>query len=193
MADDRDEPGEVTALLLRWAKGDSGARDLLIPLVHRELHRIARQYLAGERVNHTLQPTALVNEAYLRLVRVQRVDWQDRTHFLAVAARLMRRILVDAARARKSEKRGGDVLMVAFDDELPVTDETAADVLRVDTALEALAAVDERKCRMIELRFFGGLTIEETAAVLGVSGDTVMRDWRLARAWLLRELARGRG
>lgn len=179
---------DVTALLVRWGQGDNAARDELIPLVHDELHRIAFRYMAGERASHTLQPTALVNEAYLRLIDVQRVRWTDRTHFLAVSARLMRRVLVDFARARRSQKRGGGVDMVTFDEELPVLDESAAGVVALDEALQTLAAFDERKSRVIELRFFGGLSVDETALALDVSPDTVMRDWRLAKAWLSRAL-----
>jgi RNA polymerase sigma factor (TIGR02999 family) len=179
---------DVTALLVRWGQGDNAARDELIPLVHDELHRIACRYMAGERAGHTLQPTALVNEAYLRLIDVQRVRWTDRTHFLAISARLMCRVLVDFARARRSQKRGGGVDMVTFDEELPVFDESAASVVALDEALQTLGAFDERKSRVIELRFFGGLSIAETALALDVSPDTVMRDWRLAKAWLSRAL-----
>ena len=179
---------DVTALLVRWGQGDNAARDELIPLVHDELHRIACRYMAGERASHTLQPTALVNEAYLRLIDVQRVRWTDRTHFLAISARLMRRVLVDFARARRSQKRGGGIDMVTFDEELPVFDESAAGVVALDEALQALAVFDERKSRVIELRFFGGLSVEQTALALDVSPDSVMRDWRLAKAWLSRAL-----
>jgi RNA polymerase sigma-70 factor, ECF subfamily len=147
--------------------------------------------MAGERGGHSLQATALVNEAYIRLLDVQQVDWQNRAHFLAMSARLMRRILVDAARSKRSQKRGGDAVRVTFDDALAVTDEPGRDLVALDDALETLQKMDERKARVIELRFFGGLSVEETAAVLSVSVDTVMRDWKLARAWLLREL-RGR-
>jgi RNA polymerase sigma-70 factor, ECF subfamily len=156
--------------------------------VHDELRRIARRCLAGERGGHSLQATALVNEAYLRLIDARHVDWQNRTHFLAISARLMRRILVDVARTKGYQKRGGGAVRVTFDDALVVTDQPGQDLVALDDALEALAAVDERKARVIELRFFGGLSVEETAAVLKVSVDTVMRDWKLAKAWLLREL-----
>ena len=182
--------GDVTCLLLAWRGGDEEALERLIPLVHGELRQLARQYMAGEKPGHTLQATALVNEAYLRLVGARRVDWQNRAHFLAMAARLMRRTLVDAARAKRSQKRGGEALKVTFDEALPVENVRGADVVALDEALDALAAFDERKSRVIELRFFGGLSVEETAAVLGVSADTVMRDWRLAKAWLSREMAR---
>jgi RNA polymerase sigma factor (TIGR02999 family) len=144
--------------------------------------------MAGERPGQTLQATALVNEAYLKLVDVRRVQWQNRAHFLAMAARVMRRVLVDAARARRSRKRGGDVVRVTFDEGLHVADEQPIDLIALDAALDALKQFDERKGRVIELRFFGGLSVEETAAELGVSPDTVMRDWRFAKAWLQREM-----
>jgi len=160
----------------------------LIPLVHQELHQIARRCMAGERVGHSLQATALVNEAYVRLVDGTVVEWHDRAHFLAVAARIMRRILVDHARARGARKRGGGDARVTFDEALVVTAEAREDFVALDDALEALAKFDERKSRVVELRFFGGLSVEETAAVLKVSADTVMRDWRLAKAWLQAEM-----
>ena len=175
-------------LLLQWGKGDERAREQLIPLVHEELRQIARRCMAGERVGHSLQATALVNEAYVRLVDGKAVAWQDRAHFLAVSARVMRRILVDHARARHAQKRGGNGVRVTFDEALVVTDEPRRDFLALDSALEALAQFDERKSRVVELRFFGGLSVEETAAVLSVSPDTVMRDWRLAKAWLQGEM-----
>jgi RNA polymerase sigma factor (TIGR02999 family) len=184
-----NNPQDVTALLLQWRQGDEGAMHRLIPLVQRELHEIARRYMADEGPGHILQPTALVNEAYLRLIHVQRVTWQDRSHFLSVCARLMRRILVDFARARGSQKRGGGAATVIFDEALPVTNEASRGVVALDDALRTLTAFDERKSRVIELRFFGGLSIEETAAVLRVSPDTVLRDWRLAKAWLSHELS----
>ena len=157
-------------------------------MVHDELRRIAKRCMAGERRGHSLQATALVNEAYLRLIDVQHVDWQNRAHFLAMSARLMRRILVDVARSRAYWKHGGAAVRVTFDDALIVTPEPGQDLVALDDALEALATVDARKARVIELRFFGGLSVEETAAVLKVSVDTVMRDWKLAKAWLQREL-----
>jgi len=160
----------------------------LIPLVHQELHQIARRCMAGERVGHSLQATALVNEAYVRLVDGTVVEWHDRAHFLAVAARIMRRILVDHARARGARKRGGGDARVTFDEALVVTAEARENFVALDDALEALAKFDERKSRVVELRFFGGLSVEETAAVLKVSVDTVMRDWRLAKAWLQAEM-----
>ena len=143
--------------------------------------------MAGERAGHSLQATALVNEAYLRLIDVKHVNWQNRAHFLAMCARLMRRILVDYARSKGNQKRGGGAVKVTFDEGLPVTAEPALDLVALDDALEALAKMDERKCRVIELRFFGGLSVEETATVLAVSPETVMRDWKLAKAWLMRE------
>jgi RNA polymerase sigma-70 factor (ECF subfamily) len=181
-------PMKVTGLLLKWGRGDKGALERLIPLVHRELHGIARRYMAGERAGHSLQATVLVNEAYLRLVDANDVEWHDRAHFLAVAARVMRRILVDHARTRHAQKRGGDATQVAFDEGLVVTSEPREDLVALDDALEALRTFDERKSRVIELRFFGGLSVEETASVLKVSPETVMRDWRLAKVWLQREM-----
>jgi RNA polymerase sigma factor (TIGR02999 family) len=178
----------VTDLLLKWGRGDDAALERLIPLVHDELHQIARRCMAGEDKRHTLQATALINEAYLRLVDAKRVAWHDRTHFLAVAARVMRRILVDHARARGADKRGGSAARVTFDDALTVAAEPRQDILRLDDALTALAAFDERKGRVVELRFFGGLSVEETAAALNVSTDTVGRDWQFAKVWLRREM-----
>jgi RNA polymerase sigma-70 factor, ECF subfamily len=160
----------------------------LIPLVHKELHRIARRHMGHERPGHSLQATALVNEAYMRLIDAKAVAWQDRAHFLAVCARVMRRILVDHARARRTQKRGGPAAKVTFDEGLAVTSEPRQDFVALDDALEELAKLDERKSRVIELRFFGGLSVEETASVLEVSPDTVMRDWRLAKAWLQRAM-----
>jgi RNA polymerase sigma-70 factor, ECF subfamily len=174
--------------LLKWGQGDEAALERLIPLVHHELHRIARRCMAGERVGNSLQATALVNEAYLRLVDGAAVQWQDRAHFLAVSARVMRRILVDHARARRYQKRGGQAARVTFDEALAVGNEPGLDLVALDGALEALAKFDERKSRVIEMRFFGGLTVDETAAVLHVSPATVMGDARLAKAWLRREL-----
>jgi RNA polymerase sigma factor (TIGR02999 family) len=179
-------------LLLAWGNGDKAAFDQLVPLVHDELHRIARRCMAGERAGHSLQATALVNEAYVRLVDVQRVRWQDRAHFLAMAARMMRRVLVDIARAKGYQKRGGGAVRVTFDELALARAEPGHDLVALDDALQALALVDERKSKVIELRFFGGLTVEETAEALGMSEDTVMRDWKFARAWLLRELTGAR-
>jgi RNA polymerase sigma-70 factor, ECF subfamily len=184
-------PRDVTGLLLAWGQGDEGALARLIPLVNAELHRIAGCCMRGERAGHSLQATALVNEAYVRLVDAQHVQWQDRAHFLAMSARLMRRVLVDMARSKGYQKRGGRALMVTFDEQLPVTDVHADQLVAVDDALETLARFDERKGRVVELRFFGGLSVDETAIVLKVSPETVMRDWKMAKAWLMRELRSG--
>jgi RNA polymerase sigma factor (TIGR02999 family) len=189
----RDEPTDATGLLLAWSQGDSGALDSLVPLVHAELHRLAVAYMRRERADHTLQPTALVNEAYLRLMDVTRIQWQDRAHFLAVAAQTMRRILVDFARQRRSQKRGGDVVQLSLDDASDVGQEKAMDLVALNDALSTLASFDPRMSQVVELRFFGGLTVEETAHVLDVSPETVMRDWKTAKAWLLRELAGPKG
>jgi len=178
----------VTRLLLDLGDGRPGALDALMPVVYDELRALAAAYLRRERDGHTLQPTALVHEAFLRLVDQRTATWENRAHFFGVAARLMRRIIVDHARARLAEKRGGGRL-VTLDTESPISDERATDVLRVDEVLAELERLDERQARVVELRFFGGLTIEEAAAVLGVSPMTVKRDWLVARAWLQRELA----
>jgi RNA polymerase sigma factor (TIGR02999 family) len=181
-------PGAVTELLRAWSDGDERALERLVPLVEAELRRLARGYMGRERRGHTLQVTALVNEAFLRLTGARQLPWQDRAHFLGISARLMRRVLVDHARARGYQKRGGRGQRVTLDDALVVSSEPAVQLLDLDRALEALAATDPRKTRVIELRFFGGLSVEETAEVLHVSTDTVKRDWRLAKLWLLREL-----
>ena len=181
-------PHDVTALLLAWGDGDESALARLIPIVHEELHRIAHACMAGEKPDHTLQATALVNEAYLRLIGTRSVNWQNRAHFLAMAARLMRRILVDFARSKQYTKRGGGAVNVSLAPDVPLSAQPGRDLVALDEALEALAKVDERKSRMIELRFFGGLSVKETAEALHVSPETVMRDWKLAKAWLLREL-----
>ena len=178
-----------TALLLAWGRGDETALDQLIPLVHDELRQLARRHIAGERPGHTLQATALVNEAYLRLIEVNQVRWQNRAHFFAMASRVMRRILVDAARARGYQKRGGGAETVSLDEALLVSGEPRQDLIALDDALNALAAFDLRKSQVVEMRFFGGLSVEETAEALHVSADTVMRDWRLAKVWLARELS----
>ncbi len=183
---------QVTQLLVAWSDGDESALDRLVPLVNAELRRLAHRYISGERVGHTLQTTALVNEAYLRLVDSSRVQWQNRAHFFAISAQLMRRVLVDYARARRSQKRGGEMTRVSLEGARPIAHEREPDLVALDEALSALAAVDHRKCRVVELRFFGGLSVEETAELLGVSPDTVMRDWRLAKSWLLRELSERR-
>jgi RNA polymerase sigma-70 factor (ECF subfamily) len=187
-----DPLADVTRLLLAWREGDEAALSGLIPMVERELHRIAQRCMARERAGHSLQATALVNEAYIRLIDVQQVDWQNRAHFLAMAARLMRRILVDSARAKRYQKRGGGALRVTFDEGVLPADDRPTDLVALDDALNTLADMDERRGRILELRFFGGLTVEETASVLKVSPDTVMRDSRLAKAWLARELSRGK-
>lgn len=179
----------VTELLLAWGRGDRSALDELTPLVLHELRRLARLQMRGERHNHTLQTTALVNEAFLRLIDLRRIRWQDRAHFLALSARLMRRILVDHARTRNYQKRGGGAAIVTLDDVVISAPERGADLVALDEALENLARVDSRKSQVVELRFFGGLSIEETAEALGVSPETVQRDWRFAKVWLLREIS----
>ena len=181
-------PGAVTELLREWGDGNDGALEQLTPLVEAELRRLARGYMRRERRGHTLQTTALVNEAFLRLTDARHVRWQDREHFLGISARLMRRVLVDHARTRGYRKRGGGAQRVTLSEGLVTSPEPALDVVALDRALLALEAVDVRKTRVIELRFFGGLSVEETAEVLGVSPDTVKRDWRLAKLWLLRQL-----
>jgi RNA polymerase sigma factor (TIGR02999 family) len=185
----KPSPEEVTHLLVAWSKGDGAALHRLMPLVYRELHGLARRRLRREDSDHTLQTTALVNEAYLRLVG-QKAQWQNRAHFYAIAAQMMRRVLVDYARSRHYAKRGGGALSVSFDERLVMPDERSADVLALDQALIALAEIDERKSKIVELRFFGGLSVEESALVVGVSPGTVRRDWTLAKAWLKREMAR---
>ena len=182
-------PQEVTRLLLDWSKGDQAALDRLMPLVDRELHRLAHHYMRQEKAGHTLQTTALVNEAYLRLVDQKQVHWKNRAHFFALSAQLMRRILVDHARRRKYAKRGGDAPRVSFDEAMAVSRERSADLISLDDALEKLAAIDPRKSRIVELRFFGGLSIEETAEALSVSPLTVKRDWSMAKAWLYNSLS----
>jgi len=181
---------EITQLLVAWSQGDESALEKLMPMVYNELHRLARRYMGGERAGHTLQTTALVNEAYLRLVDSSNVRWQNRAHFFAVSAQVMRRILVDFARSRRRRKRGGSAFQVSLDEALVVSDERDADLVALDEALNALGEVDPRKSRVVELRFFGGLSVEETARVLKVSPETVMRDWKMAKVWLLRELSR---
>ena len=183
-------PQNITELLLAWSEGDQDALQRLTPLVFGELHRLAHHYMAGERTGHTLQSTALVNEAYLRLVQTNRVRWQNRAHFFAVSAQLMRRILVDFARSRQYAKRGGKSPVLSLD-AVPIPVENCSELVALDDALRSLAAIDPRKSQMVELRFFGGLSVEETAEVLKVSVETVARDWRLAKVWLRRELLRG--
>ncbi len=178
---------------MAWRGGDRDAADRLLPLVHDELRRLARRYMAGERQNHVLQATALVNEVYLRLVDIRRIEWQDRAHFFAMAARLMRRVLVDFARAHRNRKRGGALRRITFDENLQVTSETPDNLIAIDAALRSLAAEYGRKGQVVELRFFGGLTVEETAEVLKISPETVTRDWKFAKTWLLRELTQNSG
>ena len=180
----------VTELLLAWGRGDRSALDDLVPVVHQELRRLARLQMRGERDNHTLQTTALVNEAFLRLIDLRRIRWQDRAHFLALSSRLMRRVLVDHARSRSYQKRGGGAVNVRLDDDaLVASPERGADLVALDDALADLARVNVRVSQVVELRFFGGLTVEETAEALNVSPETVLRDWRLAKVWLLREMS----
>jgi len=181
---------DVTQLLQNWCRGDQAALDKLVPLVYDELHRLAHIYMVRERPDHTLQTSALVNEAYLRLINADRVQWQDRTHFFAISANVMRRILVQFARSRGSRKRGGGA-QVEFDEALVPSPERDADLIALDEALTALAAIDPREAKVVELRFFGGMSVEETAEVLQLSGMTVKRDWNHAKAWLLQELKRG--
>jgi RNA polymerase sigma factor (TIGR02999 family) len=182
-------PRDVTALLLNWSDGDREAPAKLMPLVYDELRRLARDHLRRERPDHTLQPTALVNEVYLRLVDQQRVNWHNRAQFFGLAAQLMRHILVDHSRSRASVKRGGLVRKLSLDEAWMAPEEVAEELVALDEALVRLAAIDERKSRVVEMRFFGGLSVEETAEALGVSDKTVMRDWRIAKMWLHRELS----
>lgn len=180
---------EVTQLLRAWSNGDQQALEKLTPMVYEELHRRARHYVALEHPEHIIETTALINEVYLRLVDLRGVTWQDRAHFLAVCARMMRRILTDFARSRHYQKRGGDAQQISFDEQLAVSREPSADLVALDDALNGLASVDQRKSQVVELRFFGGLSVQETAEVLKVSEETVKRDWRLAKLWLLREMS----
>jgi RNA polymerase sigma factor (TIGR02999 family) len=180
---------QVTQLLVDWGNGDKAALEKLIPLVYHELRRLARHYMRRERQGVTLQTTALVNEAYLRLIDQRSVRWQNRAHFFAIAAQLMRRILVDRARKRLNSKRGGDVRKVSLDEAAVVSQSRGADIIALDNALTDLEAMDERKSKVVELRFFGGLNIEETAEAMGVSTATVQREWSMAKAWLYREIS----
>ena len=181
----------VTKLLVQWSEGDQGALEALVPLVYGELRRLAQYYLKREKQNHTLSSTALVHEAYLRLVNQKDVTWQNRAHFFGVAAQMMRRILVDHARSHAYAKRGGGALTLALDEAVDTPRPREIDLVALDDALDSLAKLDERQSRMVELRFFGGLSIEETSQVLGVSAPTVKREWASARAWLYREISRG--
>jgi len=183
-------PQDVTQLLEDWSHGDQGALDRLMPLVHHELKRLAHRHLARERAGHTLQTTALVNEAYLRLVDQRQVHWQNRTHFTAIAAQLMRRILIDYARKRGYAKRGGGAQHVALDEVAVLSPERATDLIDLDEALDKLAAIDPQACRVVELRYFGGLTIEETAEALSLSVDKVKGEWNTAKAWLYKQMRR---
>lgn len=180
---------DVTRLLTAWGEGDETALQKLVPLVYQQLHAAARRYMAGERPGHTLQTTALIHETYLRLVNVRQIKWQNRAHFFAICAQLMRRILVDFARSRGYQKRGGGAQHVDFEQALTVGSQPEPNLVALDEALQRLAEVDKRKSQVVELRFFGGLDVKETAEVMRVSADTVMRDWKLAKVWLLRELS----
>jgi RNA polymerase sigma factor (TIGR02999 family) len=186
-------PGELTQLLIAWSKGDERALEQLAPLVYAELRKLAHRYMNRERAGHTLQTTAVVHEAFLRLLGNPQENWQNRAHFYAIAAQMMRRILVDYARANSRAKRGGEITRVALDDiDAPVAEPALdPDVIALDEALEKLAEIDPRRSRVVELRFFGGLSVEETARVLQVAPDTVVRDWRVAKAWLFRYLNHG--
>jgi RNA polymerase sigma-70 factor (ECF subfamily) len=181
--------GDITNLLLQWRGGDESALDRLMPLVYEELHRLARQCMRRERAGHTLQTTGLVNEAYLRMVNSSQVEWHDRAHFFAIAAQLMRRVLVDESRKRNYRKRGGEFTRIGLDETVMASDEREFDLIALDEALERLAEFAPRKCRVVEMRFFGGLSINETGVVLGVSTDIVKREWRTAKLWLLHELS----
>jgi len=179
---------DISSLLHAWCDGDRTALDRLMPLVYDELHRLAHNYMQQERGNQTLQTTALVNEAFLRLIKAQEIEWKDRAHFFAISANLMRRILVDLARSRGYQKRGGDVKKISLDSNLHLSSEPGPDLIKLDDALNALAEFDPRKAKVVELKFFGGLSVKETAEVLEISTNTVNRDWELARVWLFREL-----
>jgi RNA polymerase sigma-70 factor, ECF subfamily len=183
-------PSELTQLLLDWSRGDKNALDKLMPLVYDELRSLARRYLSRESVGHTLQTTALVNEAYMRLIDQSRVQWQNRAHFFAICAQMMRRILVDHARKQQYAKRGGGAVKISLDDIALLSNEKAAELVALDEALEKLAGMDSRRSRVVELRFFGGLNNEEIASVLGISANTVMRDWNLAKAWLYKSVTK---
>src|SRR5688572_28855398 len=180
-----ENPHDVTQLLLKWSQGEQGAMDELLPLVYRELHKIAHRYLNKERGEHTLQTTALVHEAYIKLIDQTRVQWQNRAHFFGIAAQAMRRILVDNARQRLAGKRGSGAEKISIEDnQIDISDEKASNLIELDFALKKLAELDPNKSRLVELRYFGGLSLEETAEVMGVSRPTVIRQWRLAKAWL---------
>jgi len=190
---DTPTSSEVTGLLRAWGRGEEDALQKLMPLVYDQLHAAARRYMAGERAGHPLQTTALIHETYIRLIDVRNVQWQDRAHFLAVCAQLMRRILIDFARSRGYLKRGGAALHVSFDERMVGRAVPDFNLVALDDALNRLAQLDQRQSKVVELRFFGGLDVKETAEVMKVSTDTVMRDWKLAKVWLLRELRGGAG
>jgi RNA polymerase sigma factor (TIGR02999 family) len=183
-----DQPPDVTALLQAWKEGDEAALQQLIPVVYDELRRLARRYMAGERASHTLQATALIHEVYVRLVDVRQASFRNRAQFFGLCARLMRNVLVDFARAHRYDKRGGGAVHVVLDESIHVLSGLEPDLVAINDALERLGAVDRRKSQVVELRFFGGLTVEETAETLDISAETVMRDWKFAKAWLLRDL-----
>jgi RNA polymerase sigma factor (TIGR02999 family) len=185
---DTTSPNEITQQLIAWSNGDTAALERLIPAVYQELRRMADHYLRGERAGHSLQPTALVHEAYLRLIDQTKVEWHNRAHFFGVAAQMMRRILIDHAKAKQRAKGGGAAVKVSLDEGAVFSQERATELVALDDALQELGKLDERKSRIVELRYFGGLTVEETAQVLGVSDKTVMRDWNLAKAWLYQQL-----
>ena len=182
-------PSDVTQLLRAWSSGDESAFEKLLPFVYQELHLRAKRYMANERSGHTLQATALVNEVYLRLMDTPHWTWENRSHFFAVCAQLMRRILVDFARSRNYQKRGGGAHSLPLEEAFTVCEESPDQIIAVDDALKSLATIDNRKSRVVELRFFGGLSVEETAEVIKVSPETVMRDWKMAKSWLLREIS----
>lgn len=184
-----DPSSDVTELLTKWSNGDQTALEQIIPLVEKELHRLAHNYMRQEHVGHTLQTTALINEAYLRLIGQNRTRWQNRKHFYAIAARIMRRILLSYARDRNRLKRGGGTIQISLSEVEVISDEKSVELIVLDDALNRLALVDERKSKVVEMRYFGGLSVEETAEVLGVSSVTVLRDWNLAKAWLAREMS----
>jgi RNA polymerase sigma factor (TIGR02999 family) len=179
---------EITRILKSWSGGNREAVDDLMPLVYDELHKVAQQYLRRQRTDHTLQPTALVNEAYLKLIDISDVEWQDRAHFFAFASQVMRHILVDYARGQAREKRGGGAQKLSLDEAISYSKETEVDLLALDEALSELAAIDEKQGKIVELRFFGGLTVEETGVVLRISPATVKREWRIAKAWLFKRM-----
>lgn len=184
-------PGTISKLLIDWRDGDATALDRLVPLVYRELRRLAGYYMRRQRADHTLQTSALINEAYLRLIDHKNMRWENRAHFYAVAAQAMRRILVDHARSRGYAKRGGGALKVSFDEAVIGAQERGAELIALDDALKDLAAIDPRKAQVVELRYFGGLSVDETAEVIGVSSVTIMREWRSAKGWLLKAISKG--